>query len=108
MIHAREAREMMNNASRGLYEEIVEEIHKGIIEKSEEGCSYMECHMAPDLFEQYGDELKILLKESGYYVGKPRYISPFIFFMVSWKEESRFIEYQSIHPEQPKWWQFWK
>lgn len=105
MIHAREAREIMENASRGVYEGVVSSIHQGIIERSEEGYSHMPCRVAPDLFEQYEDELMNLLKGSGYHVSIPSKNSELTYFMISWKEENPFLEHQS---EQPKWWQFWK
>ena len=105
MIHAREARDIMDNALKGVYEGVVSSIHQGIIERSEEGYSYMPCRVAPDLFEQYEDELMNLLKESGYHVSIPSKNSELTYFMISWKEENPFLEHQS---EQPKWWQFWK
>ena len=105
MIHAREAREIMDNAFRDVYEGVVSSIHQGIIERSEEGYSYMPCRVAPDLFEQYEDELMNLLKESGYHVSIPSNSSELTYFMISWKEENPFLKYQ---PEQSKWWQFWK
>lgn len=105
MIHAREAREIMNNAFRDVYEGVVSSIHQGIVKRSEEGYSHMPCRVAPDLFEQYEDELMNLLKESGYHVSKPSKSSELTYFMISWKEENPFLEHQS---EQPKWWQFWK
>ena len=105
MIHAREAREIMYNALRGLYEEVVESIRQDVVERSKEGYSYMQCRVTPDLFEQYGDELVTLLKESGYHVSKTSEICGFTYFMISWKEESPFYEQP---PEQSRWWKFWK
>ena len=105
MIHAREARDIMDNALKGMYKEVVGDIGRCIIERSEEGYSYMPCRVAPDLFEQYGDELTTLLKESGYHVSKPSKSSELTYFMISWKEENPFYE---DWLEQPKWWQFWK
>ena len=105
MIHAREARDIMENALKGMYKEVVGDIGRCIIERSEEGYSHMPCRVAPDLFEQYGDELTTLLKESGYHVSKPSKSSELTYFMISWKEENPFYE---DWLEQPKWWQFWK
>lgn len=105
MIHAREAREIMYNALKGMYKEVVGDIGRCIIERSEEGYSYMQYRVAPDFFELYGDELIALLKESGYHVSKASEVRDFTYFMISWKDESPFYE---DPPEQPKWWQFWK
>ena len=105
MIHASEAREIMDNASRGLYEDFVEEINQGVVERSKEGYSYMQCRLAPDLFEQYKDELMTLFNESGYYVSKASQIQNFTYFIISWKEESPFYE---DPPELSRWWKFWK
>lgn len=105
MIHASRAREMMDSASRYLYEEFVESISQGVVERSREGYTYMRCQVNPDLFERYEGELINLLKESGYHVSKPSKSIELTYFMISWKEESPFYEDQL---EQPKWWQFWK
>ena len=105
MIHASEAREIMDNAITGMYVEVVKSIHRDIVRRSEEGYTITTCHMAPDVFERYEDELTTLLKESGYHVSKPSKSPQLTYFMISWKEESPFYEDQ---PEQPKWWQFWK
>ena len=85
MIHAREAREIMDNALKGMYKEVVGDIGRRIIERSEEGYSYMQYRVAPDFFEQYGDDLVTLLKELGYHVGKASEIRGFTYFMISWK-----------------------
>lgn len=105
MIHASEAREVMDKSLADMYKEVVGDIGRYIIERSEEGYSYMQYRVTPDFFEQYGDELVTLLKELGYHVGKASEIRGFTYFMISWKEDSPFDEDQ---PEQPKWWQFWK
>ena len=105
MIKASEAREVMDKSLADMYKEVVGDIGRYIIERSEEGYSYMQYRVTPDFFEQYGDELVTLLKELGYHVGKASEIRGFTYFMISWKEESPFYEDQ---PEQPKWWQFWK
>lgn len=105
MIHAREAREVMDSALTGMYEGVVDSIHKDIVRRSEDGYTMTTCHMAPDVFDKYEDELMTLLKESGYHVSKPSKSLKLTYFMISWKEESPFYEDQ---PEQPKWWQFWK
>ena len=105
MIHVREAREIMYDAFRGLYEEVVEDINKGIVERSEEGYSYMQCRVEPVLFERYKDELMTLLNKSGYHVSKTSKICGFTYFMISWQKENPFYE---DWLEQPKWWQFWK
>ena len=105
MIHASEAREIMDNALEGMYEEVVDSIHKDIFERSEDGYTITTCHMAPEVFDRYEDKLMTLLKESGYHVSKPSKSNEIAYFSISWKEESPFYEDQ---PEQPKWWQFWK
>lgn len=105
MIRASRAREMMDSASRYLYEKSVESIHQGVIERLEEGYTYMRCQVPPDLFERYGDELMKLLKKSGYHVSEPSNNHQLTSFIISWKKDSPFIEDQS---ERPKWWQFWK
>lgn len=105
MIHASEAREIMENAITGMYVEVVKSIHRDIVRRSENGYTMTTHHMAPDVFERYEYELTTLLKESGYHVSKPSKSSQIAYFAISWKEESPFDEDQ---PEQPKWWQFWK
>ena len=108
MIHAREAREIMDNALKGMYKEVVGDIGKDIVRRSEDGYTMTTCHMAPDVFERYEDELLTLLKELGYHVSKPSKSSAIVYFVISWKEESPFYEDQPDQPEQPKWWEFWK
>lgn len=108
MIHAREAREIVENSMTEMYEGIVEEIHKDIIDRSEDGYTMTTHHMAPDVFDRYEDELMTLLKESGYHVSKPSKSSQIAYFAISWKEDSPFDEDQPDQPEQPKWWEFWK
>lgn len=108
MIHASEAREIVDNALTGLYEEVVDSIHQGIISKSEDGYTMMTCNITPnvlDVFERYEDDLMRLLKESGYHVSKPDRSHAVIHFMISWKEDNPFLEDQL---ERPEWWQFWK
>ena len=105
MIHAREAREIMENSLKGMYKEVVGNIGKDIVRRSEDGYTMTTCYMAPDVFDRYEDELITLLKESGYHVSEPSKSSTIAYFVISWKEESPFYEDQ---PEQPKWWQFWK
>ena len=92
MIHAREAREIMENALKGLYEGVVGDIGQRIIERSEEVYSYMLYRVATDSFERYGDELITLLKESGYHVSKASEIRDFTYFTISWSEENPFYE----------------
>ena len=105
MIHTSEAREVMDKSLADMYKEVVGDIGRYIIERSEEGYSYMQYRVIPDFFEQYGDELVTLLKELGYHVGKASEIRGFTYFMISWKEESPFYEQP---PEQSRWWKFWK
>lgn len=105
MIHASEAREIMDNALAGMYEGVVDSINKDAVRRSENGYTTTTCRMAPDVFDRYEDELMTLLKESGYHVSKPSKSHQLTYFMISWKEESPFYEDQ---PEQPKWWEFWK
>lgn len=105
MIHASEARGIMDSVSRGLYEEFLEDINQGVAERSKKGYSYMQCRLTPDLFERYKDELMTLFNESGYHVGKASKICGFTYFVISWKEESPFYKGS---PEQSRWWKFWK
>lgn len=105
MIKASEAREIMYNALKVMYKEVVGDISRRIIERSEEGYSYMQYRVSPDFFELHGDELITLLKESGYHVSKASEVRNFTYFMISWKEESPFYEEP---PEQPRWWKFWE
>lgn len=100
MIRASEAREVVNNLSREMYERVVDYTHQSIISSSKKGYTRTVCRLEPDLLEQYGDELIDLLKESGYHVGELMKSIHAAGFTISWEKRSPFHE-DSL--ELPRW-----
>lgn len=105
MIHASEAREIVNGLSREMYERIVDYVHQSIVSSSKKGYTRTVCRLEPDLFEQYGEELIDLLKKSGYHVGELMKGIHATSFTISWEKRNPFHE-DSL--ELPRWSKFCK
>lgn len=115
MIHAREAREIMENSMTEMYGEVLEEINRKVIYLSEKGNTNLFYSVPPKVFDRYGDDIINSLKELGYHVSEVGHLRDFSYFHISWEEENPFLNdkvEEVCQPdqlsEQPKWWQFWK